>query len=344
MVKKTSFEKTFDSFLGILDKREKKVSGLVSSILSELQAIALALKCVPSSCAVDLFSDSQVALDVYKLESLLAFKSHLDISGNECTDDFVKDVALFTWHLPHLIKIGSGSWVLAADLHDGVDWSKSSLVWHPDSHLAAGFTSVHTASLQTYFIKSLYYQLPVAVHKCLYDRCYPSVVCLFCDDVEFSDHVFVCPFDAAGCAQLLNLHVSFWETWFGLSQSTSCVSQLLVSCFSDATISTTLYKSFVFDNWYREFFSVFKDAKIVALNIVCFVCKFCFTFSFMERNRLIPYDDSILALVSGLLMVLSAGVIRLLSIVKAFGVGFGFRKPCLFFSGIGDFVSVKIDA
>ncbi|KAG9284979.1 hypothetical protein G9A89_009789 [Geosiphon pyriformis] len=306
------------------------VSGLVSSTMSELQAIALALECVPSSCAVDLFLDSQVALDVCKLESLLAqcyhianvichknltvnwikVKSHLGISDNEHVDELAKDVALSTWHLPHLVSkrflkaesnvvsgnsrhfVGSGSQILAAGLHNGVNWSKSTLVWHPNSHLAAGFTSACTLS--------------VTVHKHLYDKCYLSVVCLFCGDVEFSDHVFICPFDAAGHAQLLNAH-------------------LLASCFSNATISTTLCKGF--------------DAKVAASNIVCFVHEFCFTFydkfwlvhakhqAFMERNRLIPHDGSIPALVSGLPMVLLAGMIRLLGVVKAFGVGFSFRKP-----------------
>ncbi|KAG9286743.1 hypothetical protein G9A89_012293 [Geosiphon pyriformis] len=40
-----------------------EVSGMVSSILVELQAIALALECVPNSSSVHLFSDSQAALD-----------------------------------------------------------------------------------------------------------------------------------------------------------------------------------------------------------------------------------------------------------------------------------------
>ncbi|KAG9301979.1 hypothetical protein G9A89_021023 [Geosiphon pyriformis] len=86
------------------------VSGLVSSTISELQAIALALECVPFFCAVDLFSDSQVALDAYKSESLLAhpdfrnFKSHLGISDNEHADKLAKNTALSTWHLPHLVS------------------------------------------------------------------------------------------------------------------------------------------------------------------------------------------------------------------------------------------------
>ncbi|KAG9293667.1 hypothetical protein G9A89_019004 [Geosiphon pyriformis] len=97
-----------------------EVSGLVFSTLSELQAIALALECVPSSCVVDLFSDSQVALDAYKSELLLAYPDfrnccwiechhianvgHSDISGNKHVDELAKKVVLFTWHLSYLVS------------------------------------------------------------------------------------------------------------------------------------------------------------------------------------------------------------------------------------------------
>ncbi|KAG9287895.1 hypothetical protein G9A89_017490 [Geosiphon pyriformis] len=50
----------------------------------------------------------------------------------------------------------------------------------------------------------------------------------------------------------------------------------------------------------------------------------------MEKNKLIPHDESISALVSGLSAVLSAGVVRLLGVIEAFSID------------IGDLVSVKI--
>ncbi|KAG9298580.1 hypothetical protein G9A89_002527 [Geosiphon pyriformis] len=50
-------------FLAVNVSIKIKVAGLLFSILTELQAVTLALKCVPSSCFVVLYSDSQFAID-----------------------------------------------------------------------------------------------------------------------------------------------------------------------------------------------------------------------------------------------------------------------------------------
>ncbi|KAG9307279.1 hypothetical protein G9A89_017107 [Geosiphon pyriformis] len=212
------FFKDINSGLGV------GVFGLVFSTLIELQAITLALECVPFFRSVDLFSDNQTTLDVYKSESLLV-KSHSGISGNKHADTLAKDAALSALHLSHLVsecflstsgtavsgnskhfKIGSGSWVVVDSLHGDINWSKSSLVWCPNSYLAAGFTSVHMVDCQIYFMKTLHYQLPVAVCKHLYDKGYSSVMCLYCGNVEVLDHIFFCPHNAANCAQLLDTY------------------------------------------------------------------------------------------------------------------------------------------
>ncbi|KAG9300720.1 hypothetical protein G9A89_023518 [Geosiphon pyriformis] len=330
----TVFFKDIDLGLGV------EVSGLVSSTMTKLQAIALALECVPPSCLVNLFSDSQAALDVCRSKLMLGrpdfrnqcwvecchisnvirhknldvnwikVRSHFGVLGNECANTLARTAVSSGVHFPHRIdehflkagdtvvsgnskhfvcgvfhsihrahwEVGSGSWVLVDSLRADVDWSRSCSVWHPDSHLAAGFTSACTAGSWMYFMKALYYRLPVAVRKQLYDKGYPSVLCLFCGNVEISDHLFSCPFNAGDRARLMNAHASVWKTRSGLSHSTSCVSQLLSACASDAVVSMAICKGFVFNEWYCESFSVFKDTKTAARNIMAFVCEFCLAF------------------------------------------------------------------
>ncbi|KAG9302176.1 hypothetical protein G9A89_020610 [Geosiphon pyriformis] len=320
------------------------VSDLVSSIMMELQAIALALECVPLFYYVNLFSDSQAALDACKMESLLVcpdfrnwcwikchhilnvihcknlvvnwvkVKGHSGVLDNEHVDKLAKDAVFSDWFLSYLVgehflkaggtavsgnskhfvrdvfrsvhqthyEIGSGLRVMMGSLRADINWYRSSLVWHPDSHLAAGFTSMQTAGFQTYFMK------------------------------------------------------------------------LLATCAANIKVGSALCKSFVFNEWYRESVTVFKDSKIASLNIVSFVHELCLAFqediwlvrtkhqTFMEKNNLILRDGSIPILVAGLFSVFLAGVIKLLGIANVLGVGFGFYKSCLFFSGIGDLVSVNI--
>ncbi|KAG9303095.1 hypothetical protein G9A89_005053 [Geosiphon pyriformis] len=364
------------------------VSELMSSILTELQAIALALKCIPSSHLVNLFSDSQAALNACKLEMELVcpdFRNwcwierrhivnvirpdklaraaalsgwHLSYSVDECylrgggaaisgnSRHFVQDI-FWSVHRAHW-EISCGMKVVADSLHTDIDWFKLSLVWHPDSHMAAGF--------QTYFIKALHHQLPVTMHKWLYDKHYPSVVYLFCGDVEVSDHVFSCSFDANGHAQLLDAHAAVWSVCSDLDHSSSGVSQLMSTCIFNISVNTTLCKGFVFKNWFCESVSVFKDSRIAGQNIVVFVCGFSLAFwediwlvrakhhAFMEKNGLILCDGSVPVSIFGLSLGLSSGVTWLLGVVEAIDVGFGFHKSCLFFSGTRGEVSVHIGA
>ncbi|KAG9293692.1 hypothetical protein G9A89_019029 [Geosiphon pyriformis] len=50
-----------------------RIQGLLSSILVKLQAIAVALKCVPSSCSIVIYSNSQMALNAYMSEYELGY-------------------------------------------------------------------------------------------------------------------------------------------------------------------------------------------------------------------------------------------------------------------------------
>ncbi|KAG9301124.1 hypothetical protein G9A89_012507 [Geosiphon pyriformis] len=314
-----------------------EVFELVSFTMAELQAIALALECVPLFHSIDLFSDNQAALDACKSESKLmhpnfrnwcwikhchianvVFRGHSGVLGNEQADTFTGAAALSDMRLLHMINehflraggatVGSGFWVLVDSLH----------------------------------ADALHHYLPVAVHKCLYNRSYSNIICLFCGNVEILDHVFSCLFDAAGCACLR------------LSRFSSCVSQLLSNCIFNVVVGAALCKSFVFNEWYRKSVAVFKDSKVVAQNIVAFVHEFCLMFyndiwlvhakhqTFIEKNGMISHNDSVLVSISGLPLVLLASMVRLLDIADAFGVGFGFHKFCLFFTDISDVVSVHI--
>ncbi|KAG9305291.1 hypothetical protein G9A89_007786 [Geosiphon pyriformis] len=277
-----------------------RVSGLVSFTLAELQAIALALECVPAFHSVDLFSNSQAALDACKSEFLLV---HLDFRNCEC---FLRaGGGVISGNLRHFVETGSR--IMVNSLRDNINWLRSSLVWHPDSYIAAGFISMQMAGFRMYFIKAFYHRLPVAVHKHLYNRYYSSVICLFCGNVKVSDHVFSCSSDAVCHVCLLDIYAAAWEMRSGLS-----------------------------------FVSVYKDPEVAASNIVIFVHEFCLVFqdnvwlvhakhqTVMEKNGLILHDGSIPISVSG--------------ITDALGISFKFRSSCLFFSSISNMVSVLISA
>ncbi|KAG9294422.1 hypothetical protein G9A89_001927 [Geosiphon pyriformis] len=131
-----------------------KVLRLLSSILVELQAIALALECVPNSSTV-----------------------------------------IF--------------------------------VWHPDGEICFGYTSLSSASLWSYLIKSLHCQLPVVMKKRLYDSKYPSIVYIRCGMVEDSDYLFLCMYDNIARLNILSNIGVKWYKMAGDSAVRSKVVQFL---------------------------------------------------------------------------------------------------------------------
>ncbi|KAG9293500.1 hypothetical protein G9A89_009224 [Geosiphon pyriformis] len=209
--------------------------------------------------------------------------------------------------------------------------------------MATGFTSKPSAGICTYFMKALHHWLPVAVRKHLYNRCYPSVLCLYCGEVETSDYVFFCKIDDSTQSHILDSYINSWKTFSGLFHYSSCVLQLLLSCVSDFMVSMALYKSFVFNSWFCKAVSVFHDPKVAGLEVVKFVRSLGLTFrdniwlvhikhqAYIKKANLIPLDSSTFATVLGLASGLSAGVVKLLGIAEALGICFGFHKSCLFF-------------
>ncbi|KAG9301079.1 hypothetical protein G9A89_012462 [Geosiphon pyriformis] len=157
----TAFFKDFNLGIGV------KVTGIVFSILAELQAIALALKCVPSLSSVHIFSDSQAALDACKAKLLLKLnvgwykiKEHSNVLGNVQADLFAEVSFCLGQLLPFRLKecfvlakgsivsgnskhfvhdvfqsiycacweLGSAAKIVNNHLLVNVDWSKLSLV------------------------------------------------------------------------------------------------------------------------------------------------------------------------------------------------------------------------
>ncbi|KAG9294505.1 hypothetical protein G9A89_009352 [Geosiphon pyriformis] len=104
-----------------------RVSGIVSSMLVELQAIVLALECIPPFRSVDLFSDSQAALDTCESKSLLI---HLDFRNQywiECYHiiDAIQNKNLnVNW-----VKIKGHSGVLSNEQADALTKTAASSSW-----------------------------------------------------------------------------------------------------------------------------------------------------------------------------------------------------------------------
>ncbi|KAG9285951.1 hypothetical protein G9A89_002371 [Geosiphon pyriformis] len=235
------------------------VSGLMSSTMAELQAIALALECVSVFSNVHLFLDIQSALDAYKLELGMVLnvawhkvKGHSGVLGNEYADVIAGANSVSDWFFPPRL-----------DKH----------FLMADGNIVSG-NSRHFVC-NTFHVMCYAHWEVGSGSKFLPDNLlYPSVLCLYCGNVKVSDHVFSCEVNDSAWRQLLDSHMNTWKTLSGSSVSSS---------YSSSPTS-----------------------------------------------------------VSGLTLHLFAGVIDLLGINEAFGVHFGFHKSCMFFSSIGNSVSVYI--
>ncbi|KAG9284464.1 hypothetical protein G9A89_014068 [Geosiphon pyriformis] len=308
--------------IGVLD--------LMSSTMAELQTIVLALECILLFSSVYLFSDSQSVLNAFEHQHIVNIihsknlrvswhkvKSHLDILKNEHANMIAGAVFLSGWHLPPYLN----KCFIVADDSIVSDNSKHFVcdVYHSICHacweVGSGFKFLMGGLL------SKVNWLHSSLH--LYNKCYPSVLCLYCDNVEVSDYVFFCK-----------------KAFSGFSYSFLSVLQLLLSCVSDFSVSMALYKSFVFNSWFHKAVSIFHNPKVAGLKVVKFV--YFLGLTFRNNARLILLNGLALVLVSGLALDFSAGMIKLLSITKAFGIHFGFHKSCLFFLNIGDLVLVYI--
>ncbi|KAG9285350.1 hypothetical protein G9A89_010825 [Geosiphon pyriformis] len=94
------------SGLGSVDMKAR-AAVFFKDIGMDLGAIALALECVPFSHSINLFLNSQAALDAYNKNlnvNWYKVKSHLGVLGNIHVDELARAAALFSWTLPHSIN------------------------------------------------------------------------------------------------------------------------------------------------------------------------------------------------------------------------------------------------
>ncbi|KAG9298683.1 hypothetical protein G9A89_012751 [Geosiphon pyriformis] len=241
-----------------------RVYGLLSSTLSELQAVALALECVTSSCTVVLYLDSQAAIDVCVSKISLAVsdfcvpcwierryifnfvrdkdlaiswikvKDHSEIVGNVKVNAAAGYTTCFKFFLPVGVHecflvakntvmsgnahhfAGPGQDVVPSNLVGCVDWNVMAKVWHPDSHMLAGFTSRKFSGLCTYLMKAVHQWLPVVIRKKLYNRKYSGILCLLCSEVKVPNYVFTCVLDAGVRKKILAKAFASWISLLGV--------------------------------------------------------------------------------------------------------------------------------
>ncbi|KAG9305285.1 hypothetical protein G9A89_007780 [Geosiphon pyriformis] len=274
-----------------------KVRGLLFSIMAELQAIVLALECVLSSCSLNVYLDSQAAIDACVSEM---FKSHSGVADNVKADTLAGKAVDSLVFLPvgvqkhflmaeglavsgnthHFVRnvfrsvcracweAGPGHSIISRVLVGDVNWVSTSRVWHPNLHMLTGFTSRKSAALHAYIMKAVHHRLPIAVHKRLYDKKYLGVLCLLCSEVELPDYAFSCAQDVDIWKVVLFKTSAFWAFSVGTyCLPLSAVSQVLDLCHSDVGLYSMICKGLVLREWCKEAMEVF-DEKKRAVNFV----------------------------------------------------------------------------
>ncbi|KAG9299133.1 hypothetical protein G9A89_020446 [Geosiphon pyriformis] len=321
------------------------ICGLLSSTLLELQAMALALECVPPFCTVVLHLDSQAVIDAcvsklafavpdfcnhYLAVSWVKVKSHSGVPGNNRANTLAGETTGSPLSLPAgvyecFLEAGSGHDVIPVALLQSFDWIASTQIWHLDLYMLAGFTS----------------------HKSLYDKSYPGMQYLLCNEVELPDHVFTCSQDVYIWGDILSEASACWISLAGACDpSSSSVLRTLNLYYSNVSLYSVMYREFVLKDWCAETVGIFGDVKSatsVVVNFVRYLVKLHRSKMWLTRSKFrVDIEKAGLVgdngLVVGLLCcgssVLSDRMVRLLGIVESFAVNFGHCRPCPFFSGL----------
>ncbi|KAG9284049.1 hypothetical protein G9A89_022823 [Geosiphon pyriformis] len=331
----------------------------------DIKAIVLTLECILLLCSVMFYLNSQMALNACVLE--IKIKKHLDIVDNNHVDALTHAVV----HLDLVLLAGvsnkffvTDGLIVSGNVHHFicdiyctcVDWECTASVWYPNFHMLIGFTNRKLAVLHTYLIKTVHRKLPVAVCKRLYNKCYPSVLCLMCGDIEFSNHAFMYSTNVVMYSEVVSSYIDLWKSL--VSNCLPVLSLVLLTLIeaSDGVVYTKLYKDFVFVDWVKKAISVFGNRKKAMLIVIDFVyyltkdyCSRAWLLKskfriIMEKSGLVCVTDRVFALLHGLPSWLSEGVVYMLGIIELFAVSFGSRRESLFFSGLDNdnrvFVSV----
>ncbi|KAG9304070.1 hypothetical protein G9A89_005980 [Geosiphon pyriformis] len=349
---------TIDLSVGI------KILGLLFSTMAELQAIALALECIPFSCSVVLHFDSQMAINACISEMSLSVpdfhsscwlercqifnlvcdknlsvhwvkvKGHFGVYGNIRVDAAAGDAAFSQFSLPvgvseHFlvaenILVFGNTCYFVQDLFRSICCAQ----WEMGPGQDVILTIRRSSYLRTYLMKAVHHQMSVVVRKWLYDKCYPGVLCLLYYEVELLDHVFTLSF--AGFCSLLS----------------SAVLRSLDWCFLDVDLYFVLCKEFVLRDWCVEAMEVLDSKKETISIVVGFVGYFVKLHCSKAWLVKSPYRVKIEAaglvgdntLISGLFhcinSLLSSKVVRILGVINFFAISFGRHRSCLFFSGL----------
>ncbi|KAG9295585.1 hypothetical protein G9A89_003888 [Geosiphon pyriformis] len=165
-------------------------------------------------------------------------------------------------------------------------------------------------------------RLPVVVRKRLYNKLYPSVLCLLCYEVELPDHVFTC-FHDIECVRTDYL----WSVLVAHHPLLFC-NLLVVEILDDKKEAVNAVIGFVGHLVELHHSKVWLVRSVFRIRI--------------EKAGLVG-DDS---LFSGLFCCLSSllpdKVVRMLGVAGSFAVKFGHRRSYLFFSGLDSSPNVNI--
>ncbi|KAG9291345.1 hypothetical protein G9A89_003449 [Geosiphon pyriformis] len=316
-----------DKSIGII------VSGLLSSTIAELQAVALALECVPSSSTVVLRLDSQAAIDACVSEmslrchifnlvrnkdlsvSWVKVKGHSGIPGNVEADlaagaasgspfSFCANVREHFLVAEGVVvsgnaQIGPGYDVVPDAIIGCIDWVFTAKVWHLDSYMLTGFTSWVFSMLRIY-----------------YEDCAQKIASGGKEKI-FSDHTFTCVHESDVRGKILAEASARWSALAGGSPA-SAVLKVAATQIVD-------YVKFVVELHHAKVWLARASHRVV-----------------MEKAGLVCDGGVVSGLSRGVSSVLFDDVVRLLGVANFFAISFGRRKSYCFFSGLGGSMQIII--